>query len=41
MSLTIPAHVYEVRPHKDNRGVDLISDTAIRLAVVWRGERDQ
>jgi hypothetical protein len=27
-------HVYEVRPRKDRRGVDLIS-------VVWRAERDQ
>ena len=26
MSSTIPANVYEVRPRKDNRGVDLISD---------------
>jgi hypothetical protein len=25
-SLTIPAHVYEVRPRKDKRGVTLISD---------------
>jgi hypothetical protein len=24
---TIPVHVYEVRPRKDKRGVDLISDT--------------
>ena len=26
ISSTIPAHVYEVRPRKDNRGVDLIFD---------------
>jgi hypothetical protein len=26
MPLTIPIHVYEVRPRKDCRGVDLISD---------------
>jgi hypothetical protein len=26
MTSTIPAHVYEVRPRKDHRGVDLISD---------------
>ena len=26
MSSTIPMHVYEVRPRKDKRGVDLISD---------------
>ena len=26
MSATIPTHVYEVRPRKDHRGVDLISD---------------
>ena len=24
--MTIPAHLYEVRPRKDKRGVDLISD---------------
>jgi hypothetical protein len=26
MTSTIPAHVYEVRPRKDHRGVNLISD---------------
>jgi hypothetical protein len=26
MTSTIPAHVYEVRPRKDHRGVDLVSD---------------
>jgi hypothetical protein len=26
MSSTRPAHVYEVRPRRDHRGVDLISD---------------
>src|SRR6266513_6392149 len=26
MTSTIPAHVYEVRPRKDKRGVDLTSD---------------
>jgi hypothetical protein len=26
MSSTISSHVYEVRPRKDRRGVDLISD---------------
>jgi len=25
--MTSPQHVYEVRPRKDKRGVDLISDT--------------
>jgi hypothetical protein len=25
--LSLPVHVYEVRPRKDHRGVDLISDT--------------
>ena len=35
-------HVYEVRPRKGKRGVDLISgDAAIRSAVVWRAECDR
>jgi len=30
-------HVYEVRPRKDRRGVDLISDTLpFWSALVWR-----
>jgi hypothetical protein len=32
-------HIYEVRPHKDKRGVDLISD-ALPLGRVWDGEPD-
>jgi hypothetical protein len=35
--MTSSQHVYEVRPRKDKRGVDLISDVLpIRSAVVWR-----
>jgi hypothetical protein len=30
-------HVYEVRPHKDHRGVDLISD-ALPFGRLWYGE---
>ena len=30
-------HVYEVRPHKDNCGVDLISD-ALPFGRLWYGE---
>jgi hypothetical protein len=30
-------HVYEVRPRKDKRGVDLISD-ALPLGRLWYGE---
>ena len=30
-------HVYEVRPHKDKRGVDLISD-ALPFGRLWYGE---
>src|SRR6266849_8823917 len=37
MSSTIPAHVYEVRPRKDKRGVDLISD-ALPFGRLWHGE---
>jgi hypothetical protein len=29
-----PMHVYEVRPRKDHRGVDLISD-ALPLGRLW------
>ena len=35
MQLTI--HVYEVRPRKDKRGVDLISD-ALPFGRLWYGE---
>ena len=31
------AHVYEVRPRKDNRGVDLISDV-LPFGRLWYGE---
>jgi hypothetical protein len=30
-------HVYEVRPRKDHRGVDLISDT-LPFGRLWHGE---
>ena len=32
-----PTHVYEVRPRKDKRGVDLISD-ALPFGRLWYGE---
>jgi hypothetical protein len=32
-----PAHLYEVRPRKDDRGVDLISD-ALPFGRLWYGE---
>jgi hypothetical protein len=32
-----PTHVYEVRPRKDHRGVDLISD-ALPFGSLWYGE---
>jgi hypothetical protein len=32
-----PTHVYEVRPCKDHRGVDLISD-ALPFGRLWYGE---
>jgi hypothetical protein len=31
-----PTHVYEVRPRKDKRGVDLISD-ALPFGRLWYG----
>jgi hypothetical protein len=34
MSSTKPAHIYEVRPRKDKRGVDLISD-ALPYGRLW------
>src|SRR6266568_8496137 len=37
--LTRSAHVYEVRPRKDHRGVDLISD-ALPFGGLWYGEPD-
>jgi hypothetical protein len=33
----MPAHIYEVRPRKDRRGVDLISDT-LPFGRLWYGE---
>ena len=36
----ISMQAYEVRPRKDHRGVDLMSDALpVRSAVVWRAER--
>ena len=32
-----PQHLYEVRPRKDKRGVDLISD-ALPFGGLWYGE---
>ena len=32
-----PKHIYEVRPRKDKRGVDLISD-ALPFGRLWYGE---
>ncbi len=37
MSSTIPAHVYEVRPRKDKRGVNLISDK-LPFGRLWYAE---
>jgi hypothetical protein len=37
MSSKIPAHVYKIRPRKDHRGVDLISD-ALPFGGLWYGE---
>jgi hypothetical protein len=34
-----PMHVYEVRPRKDHRGVDLISD-ALPFGRLWYGEQN-
>ena len=34
MTSTRPAHVYDVRPRKDHRGVDLISD-ALPFGRLW------
>jgi hypothetical protein len=35
-------HLYEVRPRKDRRGVDLIFRcAAVRSALLWRTKRDQ
>jgi len=37
MTSTIPAHVYEIRPRKDKRGVDLISDV-LPFGRLWYGD---
>ena len=37
MPSTISAHVYEVRPRRDHRGVDLISDT-LPFGRLWYAE---
>jgi hypothetical protein len=37
MSQKASIHVYEVRPRKDHRGVDLISD-ALPFGRLWYGE---
>ena len=34
-----PTHTYEVRPHNDKRGVDLISD-ALPFGRPWYGKQD-
>jgi hypothetical protein len=39
MSSTIFAHIYEVRPRKDHRGVDLISD-ALPFGRLWYTKPD-
>jgi hypothetical protein len=35
-----PMHVYEVRPRKDERGVDLISDV-LSFGRLWYGDQTQ
>ena len=37
--MTSAQHVYEVRPRKDHRGVDLISD-ALPFGRLWYGEAE-
>ncbi len=40
--MTSLQHLYEVRPRRDKRGFDLISDVLpFRAAVVWRAKRSQ
>ena len=36
--MTSSEHVYEVRPRKDNRGVDLISDV-LPFGGLWYGDQ--
>jgi hypothetical protein len=38
-AMTTPQHAYEVRPRKDKRGFDLISD-ALPFSRFWYGEPD-
>jgi hypothetical protein len=35
-----PAHVYEIRPRKDDCGVNLISDVLPLRCAVWSGAPD-
>jgi hypothetical protein len=37
--MTSSQHLYEVRPRRDHRGVDLISD-ALSFGQLWYGEPD-
>jgi hypothetical protein len=37
--MTISTHTYEVRPRKDHRGVDLISD-ALPFGRLWYDDLD-
>jgi hypothetical protein len=37
--MTSPQHVYELRPRKDHRGVDLISD-ALPFGGLWYSQPD-
>ena len=39
MNVRRSTHVYEVRPRKDKRGVDLISDTLL-FGRLWYGGKD-
>ena len=39
MTSTNSAHVYEVRPRKDHRGVDLISDV-LPFGLLWYAEQN-
>jgi hypothetical protein len=37
LRMTAATHAYEVRPRKDKRGVDLVSDT-LPFGALWYGE---
>ena len=39
VAMTNSQHVYEVRPRKDHRGVDLISDV-LPFSRLWYGEQN-